>query len=118
MVEIGWEIARHAGPLENERDLTAADLAALNAGFTGVGLSRPVIVGQNAGTHTITIGTATFSDSVLIQAPAGTGNIQWYLGGGTPILSAPNIDFNVPGLINAGGIVNASSSGSLKIIQT
>ncbi len=110
--------AADAGPHANELDLTTADLAALQGGFTGVGLSRPVTVGQNAGTHTITIGTATFNDSVLIQAPAGAGNIQWYLGGGTPILSAPNIDFNVPGQINGGGIVNAAPAGSLKIIQS
>ena len=63
------------GPHANELDLTTADLAALTAGFTGVGPARPITIGHNAGTHTITIGNATFNDSVLIQAPVGAGNI-------------------------------------------
>ena len=106
------------GPHANELDLTTADLAALTAGFTGVGPARPITIGHNAGTHTITIGNATFNDSVLIQAPVGAGNIAWYLGGGTPILNAPNVDFNVPGLINGGGTVNAAPTGTLTIIQS
>ena len=91
-----FNIGSAAGATVGALDLAVADLAALANGFSAINL------GHAAGTHAITIGNATFQDTLLVRTPAGGSvNVSGALS------STENVAFNAGGAVQGGGSVTA-----------
>jgi len=99
------DIAASTGAL---LDLSAADLAALADGFSSI------TIGRAGGAHAMSVGNASFADSLLLRAPSGTINVLNSLTTTGP--SALSLE---AGQVVLGGSIDSSAdltiTGSLRI---